>query len=330
MEQSGKSRLRILRWTILVVVCMLAGLVVVAFVPWGLGPLSPHPHSANDYAEAVQSLDALNIGQTGAMNPLCQVQFLTHGQKVSRVIVLVHGYTNCPEQFHLLGQKFYDAGYNVVIAPLPHHGLADRMTNALSLLTAEELAAYADQMVDIAHGLGDKVTMAGISGGGVVTAWAAQNRSDLDQAVIISPAFGYKQIPTALTAPAMNIVSILPDSYSWWDPELKMDVQPPYAYPRYSMHGLAELLRLGFSVQMAARQVHPATGALIVITNGDEPSVNNALTQQVVNSWRKHGANLTTYEFPADLRLPHDLISPSQPGQRIDLVYSRLLELMLH
>ncbi len=264
------------------------------------------------------------------MNPLCQVQLMTHGQKVSRVIVLVHGYTNCPEQFHALGQKFFDAGSNVLIAPMPHHGLADRMTSDLSLLTAAQLAAYADQMVDIAHGLGEKVVMAGISGGGVVTAWAAQNRSDLDEAVIISPAFGYKQIPTLVTAPAMNIVSLLPDSYAWWDSELKMDVQPSYAYPRYSMHGLAELLRLGFSVQMAARKVRPAAGALIVVTNGAEPSVNTALTQQVVGSWHAHGANLTTYEFPADLQLPHDLISVEQPGQQTDLVYPRLLELIQH
>ncbi len=109
-----------------------------------------------------------------------------------------------------------------------------------------------------------------------------------------------------------------------------MDVQPPYAYPRYSMHGLAAVLRLGFSVQVAARRVRPAAGALIVITNGAEPSVNNALTEQVVSSWRGHGANLTTYEFPAALQLPHDLIDPSQPGQQIDVVYPRLLELVGH
>lgn len=117
---------------------------------------------------------------------------MTHGQPVERVIVLVHGYTNCPQQFHELGQRFYYLGYNVLIAPLPYHGLADRLTDEQAELKAEELVAYADEVVDIAHGLGKRVIMAGISGGGVTTAWAAQNRSDLDLAVIISPAFGYQ------------------------------------------------------------------------------------------------------------------------------------------
>src|SRR6185503_9544167 len=120
----------------------------------------------------------------------------THGQKVERAILLLHGYTNCPQQFLELGQRFYDLGYNVLIAPLPHHGLANRLTDEQSQLTAKELASYADEMVDIAHGLGNEVVMMGISGGGVATAWAAQNRSDLDLAVIISPAFGFKEIPT--------------------------------------------------------------------------------------------------------------------------------------
>jgi hypothetical protein len=76
--------------------------------------------------------------------------------KSRAAIILVHGYTNCPQQFKALGQRFYDMGYNVLIAPLPHHGLADRMTEEHGLLTAEELAAYADETVDLAQGLGDQ------------------------------------------------------------------------------------------------------------------------------------------------------------------------------
>jgi len=44
-------------------------------------------------------------------------------------------------------------------------------------------------VVDIAQRLGEQVVMLGISAGGVATAWAAQNRSDIDLAVIISPVF---------------------------------------------------------------------------------------------------------------------------------------------
>jgi carboxylesterase len=318
--------LRIFLLFIVVIFVMAATL----FVPWNVGNLSSHPRPVQDYAEAVQRIGAMDAERASEMNPECRVQFMTHGKKVERAIVFVHGYTNCPQQFHKLGQQFYDLGYNVLIAPLPHHGLSDRLTDEQSQLTAEELASYADNVVDIAQGLGEQVTMAGISGGGVVTAWAAQNRSDLDLAVVISPGFGFKQIPTPLTAPVMNLFSFLPEAYDWWDPALKAEAGPLYAYPRYSKHALTQILRLGFSVQISARQGSPAAHALLFIINGNEPSVNNELTQKVISDWYQQSANLTTYEFEASLGLPHDLIDPSQPDQQIDIVYPELISLIVH
>jgi carboxylesterase len=255
---------------------------------------------------------------------------MTHGQKVEKAIVMVHGYTSCPEQFRALGEQFYGLGYNVLIAPLPHHGLADRLTDEQSQLTAEELTAYADEVVDIARGLGDHVTMVGLSGGGVTTAWAAQKRSDLDLAVIISPAFGYYTVPTPMTAPAMNYYLVVPNSYTWWDDQLKEKVGPDYGYPRYATRAVAQLLRVGFAVQANARQTAPAARSILVITNANDTTVNNTLTDTVTGYWRDHGANLQTYEFEAGLQLPHDLIDPTQPDQKIDIVYPKLVQLVAH
>ena len=252
---------------------------------------------------------------------------MTHDKKVDRAIILVHGYTSCPQQFHELGQRFYDLGYNVLIAPLPHHGLADRMTDAHAQLKAEDLAAYADETVDIAQGLGEQVIMMGISAGGVTTAWAAQNRSDVDLAVIISPAFGFKQIPTPLTAAVMNIYTFLPDSFEWWDPALQAEAPPAHAYPRYSKHALVQTLRLGFAAQADAQRIQPAAKKMVIALNTNDNSVNNALTTDVVKLWQAHAADLTTYEFEANLKLGHDLIDPAQPDARIDIVYPRLIDL---
>jgi pimeloyl-ACP methyl ester carboxylesterase len=298
------------------------------FIPWNVRALSSHPHPVQGYEEAVQRLDLLKAKRAAEMNPDCHLQFLNHGRKVDKVIILVHGYTNCPAQFGELGQKFYSLGYNVLIAPLPHHGLANRLNDEQSQLTADELTVYADNMLDIAHGLGDHVTMMGISGGGVITAWAAQNRSDLDTAVIISPAFGYQQIPTWFTAPTMNIVRILPDSFEWWDPNLKENTGPAHAYPRYSKHALAEILRLGFAVQVEGLWNAPGAHRLIVITNANDTSVNNEMTANVVKRWEKHNANIETYEFLDRLELPHDMIDPEQFGQRVDIVYPQLIDLV--
>ena len=234
------------RWWIgLLILGIMLVLIFAVLNPWNISNLSSKPNPLENYAQAVQRIESLQTNERLAMNPVCRLQFMTHNQKVERAIILVHGYTNCPEQFRELGQRFYDLGFTVLIAPLPHHGLANRMTEEHSQLTAEELVSYTDGVVDIAQGLGEQVIMMGISGGGVITAWAAQTRSDIDLAVIISPAFGFKQIPTLLTAGVMNLYTFLPDSFEWWDPALQDTAPPDYTYPRYSKHALVQIIRLG-------------------------------------------------------------------------------------
>ncbi len=295
------------------------------FIPWDVGALTSLPQPAQSYAEAVQRIDKLKTQRASEMNPECITQFMSHGQKVQKVIVLVHGYSGCPMQFNPLGKQFYALGYNVLIAPLPHHGLADRKTTEQGQLTAEELATYADQVVDIAQGLGEQVTIMGASGGGLVAAWAAQNRSDVDTAVVIAPAFGYKVIPTLLTAPMMNIVLMLPDTLVWNGPD---KVVPEYDYPGYSKHALAQILRFGFSIQLEVQQQAPQAKHIFVVTNGYDDSVNNQMTNQVAEIWRQHGAQIVQYEFPAALRLPHDLVDPNQPAANPVVVDQKLIALL--
>jgi len=322
--------IRGIQWwqVILIIFGVLALIVVALYIPWNTSGISSHPHPAQDYAEALKRINALQMQEPEDMNPVCRLQFMTHEKKVERAIILVHGYTNCPQQFHELGQQFYDLGYNVLIAPLPHHGLADRMTDEHAKLTAEELAAYADEVVDIAQGLGDRVTMMGISVGGVTTAWAAQNRTDLDLAVLISPALGFKQIPTPLTAPAMNIYAFLPDSFVWWNEAEQANAGPEYGYPRYSKHALIQSLRLGFAIRAAANRLPPAAKRMVVVFNANDTSVNNELTMEFVKIWLAHNANLSTYEFKESLKLGHDLIDPTQADQKISVVYPQLIDLV--
>lgn len=164
---------RVLFGASIVLVALVLCAVVVLFRPMNVRRLTSNPNPAGDYAEALGRIEALRAQEASLpLNPLCQLNVMTQGQKTEQAIVFVHGYTNCPEQFGELGQQFYDQGYNVLIVPAPRHGLVDRMTTDQARLTAEELAAYTDEVVDIAQGLGEHVTLAGISMGGTTTAWA--------------------------------------------------------------------------------------------------------------------------------------------------------------
>lgn len=309
---------------------IILAILYLVLTPRNIPNLSVHSNPARSYAEALQRIDSLKAHEPANLNPVCKTQLMTHDKKAGRAIILVHGYTSCPEQFNMLGRRFYDSGYNVLIAPLPHHGLTDRITEEHSQLTAEEMTVYADETVDIAQGLGDEVMMMGLSAGGVIAAWAAQNRSDLALAVIISPAFGYKAVPTPLTAAAMNIYNRLSHSYGWWDATLQDKAGMPYAYPRYSKQALAQILRLGFATEAEAKHAAPAARKMVVVFNPNDSSISNERTTEFVKIWRAHGANLVTYEFDAALKLKHYFIDPNKPGQKIDSVYPRLMSLVSH
>jgi pimeloyl-ACP methyl ester carboxylesterase len=295
--------------------------------PANIPDLSANPDPANDYAQAVARIEAMQATEPADMNPLCRLQFLTHGQQVEKAVVFVHGYSNCPHQFRELGQRFYNAGYNVLTVPMPHHGRANRNTSAHKELKAEELAVYADKVVDIAQGLGEEVVMVGLSVGGLATAYAAQYRDDLDYAVLIAPAFGYQPIPAAITPGVMNL--LLGQPFDPYLPIAPNNDDLPHGYTRFYLPSLAETLRLSYAIQAEARQNPPAAGRILVITNANDNSVNNHMTAAVVDQWREQGAQLATYEFAKELELEHDLIDPLQSEQRVDIVYPRLVELIM-
>ena len=254
---------------------------------------------------------------------------LTHGKKTAKVVVLLHGYTKSPHEFQSLGKMLFDRGYNVLIPRFPHHGLADRLTPEQASLTAEELAAFADEVVDSATGLGDHITVVGLSAGGLTAAWATQHRGEIEKAVIMAPAFGYKAVATPLTRPAMNAYLTMPNAFKWWDEDLKEQLKPETCYPRWSTHALAQLLRLSFATQQKAAEHSPAAQSILVVTNASDASVNNEMTAQVVENWRRNAADrVTTFEFPASQHLDHDFIDPDMPNQKTSSVYPILLDLI--
>ena len=290
--------------------------------------LQSHPQPVATYTEALERIAILRSQDSGAANPVGELQFLTHNQQTEKAIIFVHGYTNCPQQFKSLGEYFFALGYNVLIAPLPHHGLADRLTKEHAKLKAEELAVYGDQVVDIGQGLGKYLVMAGLSAGGNVTAWAAQYRSDLDLAVVMAPVLGYKQFPATLTPAVTRLFRTLPNFFCWWNPALKTDSGVPHSYPRFSTRALAETLRLGLAVRKAAQRYPPAAARILMVTNANDASVHPIPISQLTDYWRSRGADIRTYEFAADLQLNHDFIDPGQHGAHPELVYPKLIELI--
>ncbi len=199
---------------ILLAVFVLIGSIYLGIMLWSaaMPPLQPVAitstrNPASSYTDAMARFDALVAAEQarGDLDEKCLPFVLTHGEKAARSIILLHGLTACPYQYRELGQQLFDQGYNVFVPRLPGHGLADRTSNALGSLTAEELLGVLDPAVDLAVGLGDAVTLAGLSLGGNVAAAGGQLRPDLDLAAPISPAFGLRVVPDLLTSAVTRV-----------------------------------------------------------------------------------------------------------------------------
>jgi carboxylesterase len=307
--------------------------------PTRTASLAPQPAPVRSWDAALARLDALHQGDGPHVNPLCRTIALAHGRVVERAVVLFHGFTNCPQQFRLLGEQLHARGFNVLIPRMPHHGLSDRLTEDLSGLRAEDLARHVDTSVDIARGMGAHVTVTGLSAGGILTAWAAQTRSDVDRAVLLSPAFapGTQLLPRVLSGASVdvltNVLLRLPNQFRWWDnaSEDGDDGSPmrAYAYPRYATRAFGEVMRLGLAVQRRAATEAPAAGAILVVFNPSDRDVDNDLTAALVERWRGRGTSrVDTWAFDADLALIHDFIDPNQRQQQVETVYPLLLDLL--
>src|SRR5919204_36684 len=171
-----------------------------------------------------------------------------------RSLVLLHGFTNCPQQFDALGKTFFERGWNVFIPRYPRHGYTDRLNTSIAELRADHLKAVANRAVDAGAGMGERLTVAGLSLGAILTGLVAQTRAEIDRAVLIAPMLGLKPLP----GPAMTAMSMaakrLPNFYMWWDNRLKDGIGPPYGYPRFSTHAYAALFECGRELVRTARK----------------------------------------------------------------------------
>ena len=153
--------------TILKIAAIMAALLVLGAVwllrPLPLDDLVSAPDPARSYDEAMERWELTQVKEADLpLHDGGRTIVLSHGYPTERVFVLLHGLTNAPRQVRELGEKLFATGANVVIPRLAQHGLADRMTDAHAALTAQDLLRYAQYGVDLAQGLGRKVTVVGL------------------------------------------------------------------------------------------------------------------------------------------------------------------------
>ncbi|MBV8365459.1 MAG: alpha/beta hydrolase [Candidatus Eremiobacteraeota bacterium] len=260
-----------------------------------------------------------------AVDPRCYSILLDHGTATERAIAFFHGFTNCPQQFAALGQRFFEAGYNVYIPRLPGHGMKDKMTTALAGVSGEDLTRAAADAVRLAGGLGRRTHASGISLGGVLTAWVGDNL-DIAAATAIAPFIAVAGLPAWANNLVASALFALPNFFMWWDPRTKANnpAVPPYAYARYPTRTLAAQLRIGLRLRASASSVAPKASVNGLFINAHDPAVNNRVAGQLYDRWQQRGARVVRETFDAG-RLPHDIIDNSRGTLPVDAIYPAVL-----
>ena len=315
-----------MRAALLVAVSVVLVVLLTALVPTNTDSLVSRPQPATDYDAAIARARLFERGDSMATTT-GRSMLRVHGHRTPRAFVLFHGLTNSPYQFRDLADSLYSAGDNVFVPRLPWHALPGGTQRELARLTTTALRGVADTSVDIASGLGDTVIVFGLSLGGTVAAWVAQFRS-VDRVVIVAPALGVSHVTAALETPLMNLGLRLPN-YSHDDPP---DPQRPDRMPGWCSRGIAQMMALGLAARRGASARAPRTNAIRMLVNAHDETVNRTLIDDLVASWRAKGVSVETYELPDTLRLPHDVVDPTEHGAKpsvtepviLDLLYGRV------
>lgn len=298
--------------------------------PEALTENRPTGQPAATYEAAMAAFAAIETEEAGLPLHLeCGSRLFTHGAKVAKAVVYLHGLTNCPLQADELAQQLFALGYNVYVPRWPGHGEADQMTLALVDLGAEQMVASTDAAIDLAHGLGDEVIVTGMSAGGAMTAWAAQYRADVAHTVAVSPFLGPHFVPPWANRAAANLLLRMPNMMLLWNP-LEPEGAPgmEHSYPRIPTHALAQFVRLGAVLEEGASQLPPRAAGLGMLLNDADFAVNNELARQLIAAWQAKGREVDVEVLPRTDLLPHDLVDPRMPGARTELVYPVLIDMI--
>jgi esterase/lipase len=309
----------------LTLLSLLALLLIIGLIPLNTDGLrQSNPDPAVSYTDSVNRIQAVIADESDKVCDVCATRLYSHGDRTKKAVVLVHGLTNSPRQFQELGEQLFNDGYNVLIVRLPYHGLKTHTVSELANTTTEDLRRFSDEIVDMAAGLGDELTVAGLSGGGTITGWIAQNRGDVGKVVLIAPLYGMSGVPPVVNTWLGNLFSRIPDI------EVTSSSEPPResVYLGWSSRGVAEYLVFSRAARPATDRQTSAVKNIVLVTNGNDHTVNNVMSKQVVDSWETAGANVTRYEFAESLGLPHDVVDMTSVGDKSQWVYPILTGLI--
>lgn len=273
-------------------------------------PSRPAPTVGPDQAR--ERFAELRAADDARISDITRSQLFEPDGYVVATVVIWHGFTNAPSQFVHVAEALRDLGYRVLLPRMPHHGNSDVLTRELLQLTPAELVAHVDLVLDIAAGFAEPVWVVGLSAGGVLAAWAAATRAEVERVVLVAPLVAPKGFPMPLVRLFVRFPVLVPRFYMWWDPRKKADIgNSPHAYPGFPVPGVMPFMSL--SEAMYDHTVEPGheLRRVVLVTNPGDFAIRRDAARAFVTTM--FGASADYYgEATVDAGLDwwHDFVDP--------------------
>lgn len=276
-------------------------------------PPPAQPRPAADPAEARQRFEALCALDDERIGESTRTQLFEPEGRALATIVAWHGFTNAPSQFVAVATALAERGYRVLVPRQPYQGFTDVLNRSLADLTKAELIAHVDTCIDIAAGFGDPVWVAGLSAGGVLAAWAAATREEVERAVLLAPLVAPKGVPMPAVRLLVKLPRLVPRIYYWWDPRVKENLgHSPHAYPGFPVPGLMPYLHLSEALfdHTADRSL---TRVVLVSNPGDFAIRRDAARSFATTVFAPHADYYGEATVDKELGWWHDFVDPWSP-----------------
>ena len=289
-------------WVILAL--LFAALVIALllyFYPKTIASLQSANPQPKDFDESVtaietkQNEDKLRSDVREECLPIAKL----HDKKTDKAVVMLHGISACPEQFDALADTFFEAGYNVYIPRVPHHGLEDNRRHAH--ITLDEIGSFLEETASIMSGLGDDVGAVGLSGGANMATWLVQRTDVFKRALLLSPFY----------EPSLRYVP------KWKVPFMMTlygrDMLPNYFNGELAVNAVAKYTLLGKNYDPELRA--PQLDHIAVVTSELDDDIDLSLAHTTAR--QLHTVNDTTFaetRLTRDFGVQHDIVHPDAPG----------------
>lgn len=288
-----------------------------------LGALSPKLGVRNSVTARTRRLERLIARDRSGIAAGGRTIAYVHPARRQGAVLLLHALSASPAQFERVARDLFGRGYNVLVPRLPRHGHADPLSTALEELRAEDLCEAVVEYVAIARELGERVTVAGLSLGGLLAAWTAQHYA-VERCVPIAPFCGVSWIPNRLTGAFAERLLRAPNRFLWWNPILR-ERQPVTGYPRYATHAIAHALLVARSLLDEAHTSPPLAERVTLVTNAAEVAVNNCTIRRLYESWHRRRPETVELTVLTGLPPSHDIVSPLRGRRLADRALPKLL-----